>query len=71
MTMIFIVVNLFISLINEYINAVKNNPRAVPRDHKVVTHFINTLKSLFSGIVGDSKKKETAYQKGGQVVVCT
>lgn len=66
MTMIFIVVNLFIALINEYITVVKNDPRAVPRDHKVVTYFINTLKALFGGIGTSNKKQETDSQKGRQ-----
>ncbi len=52
MTMIFLVINLFISLINGYIAMVKSDPKAVPRDHKVITHFIETLKSLLDGIRG-------------------
>ncbi len=60
LTMIFLVINLFIALINEYIAMVKTDPRALPRDHEVITHFIETLKSLFERIRGGhgSRKSE-------------
>ncbi len=55
LTMMFLVLNLFISLINEYIAMVKKDKNAVPKDHEVVTHLMETLRSLFGG----GKKKET------------
>ncbi len=58
MTMIFLILNLFICLINEYITMVKRDPRVIPRDHKVVTHFIETLKSLIGRIMGRNVMKE-------------
>ncbi len=58
LTMIFLVLNLFISLINGYIAMVKSDPHVVPRDHEVITHFIETLKSLLGRIRGRRENSE-------------
>ena len=55
MTMIFLILNLFISLINGYIAMVKNDPRSIPKDHEVITHFIDLLKALIGRIAGRNR----------------
>ncbi len=65
MTMMFLVINLFIALINEYIAAVKKDGNVVPRDHEVVTHLLETLKSLFGGGKKKEKKERNISEKGG------
>ncbi len=57
-TMIFIVLNLFIALINEYIAMVKKNSRALPKDHEVITHFIDTMKAFFNRMRGNPEIKK-------------
>ncbi len=58
MTMIFLILNLFICLINGYIAMVKRDPHVIPRHHKVVTHFTETLKSLIGRIIGTNVMPE-------------
>ncbi len=44
-TLVFFI-NMVITLLNEFLAAVKQDPEAHPKDHEVVQYFIQSLKSL-------------------------
>ena len=46
MVMMFIVINFFVTVLNEFISYLKENPSIVPPDHEVIDYFLDQLKGL-------------------------
>ena len=54
-TMIYLMINLFITLLCNYMDAVKGDDSFIPEDHLVVDHFFENLRGL---AVGDEEEEE-------------
>lgn len=58
--MILFVTNILISLINDYLAAVSNDPSSLPRDHEVIDHFFSAVQSI---VIGKTQTKATGRKQ--------
>lgn len=58
--MILLITNILISLINDYLATVSNDPSSLPRDHEVINHFFSTVKSI---VIGKPETKATGNKQ--------
>ena len=57
--------NLFISILSEYMSAIHKDPEVVPKDHEVVEHVISMVKEIF-GIESDESRQRRLARKRGK-----
>lgn len=62
--MILFVTNILISLINDYLAAVSNDPSSLPRDHEVIGHFFSAVQSI---VIGKTQTKATGMKQLSQL----
>ena len=59
MTMILLIVNIFIVILDTFMSAIKEDESVIPDDHVVLDHFMNIVKSFVV-----KKKPEPSTQTG-------
>ena len=57
--------NLFISILSDYMSAIHKDPEVVPKDHEVVEHVISMVKEIF-GIESDESRQRRLARKRGK-----
>jgi hypothetical protein len=51
--MMFLIMNMFVAVLNEVLIAVQNDPKTIPKDHEVIEYFMDILAKIFM-----TKKKQ-------------
>ena len=63
LVMIVLISNVFVSILNEFLNTVGNSRSLEKKDHEVIDHFFNKIKSLVSENKYDYKSSEIFISK--------
>ena len=72
LVMMLIIMNFFISLLNEFLAAVQDDPESMPKDHEVVDYCMEVLSKMFSTkkTKKNQEEEDSSEESGKARVVC-
>ena len=72
LVMMLIIMNFFISLLNEFLAAVQGDPESMPKDHEVIDYCMEILSTIFSTQKEkkDQMDKDSSEELGKTIAMC-
>ena len=62
LTMMNLFLNIFVSILNDYMAAIRKDPNAVPDDHEVVDHLVSMIQDVV-GVDSEEAKQRNAHAR--------